>query len=220
MKWLNQLIAIALVTSLASPLAAQELSFTAAVDGTNVADDGVFFLSDTSDTVRADLTLGYEVYRNLIVFAEYHTGSEHAPVFDTMTMDFATHAARFGVQYRYPLLSWLHPYVLAGVGFNWGDIDLETDTNTYDDTDFGVSGFVLGGIALVWYFGDPADQDASALQRMGIGLTNDYGYTFGPGYTFDELQPEDGGGDPVANLGEVDMSGFTWRVGITLRDRF
>ena len=224
---LSTLLVTALVTAVITinplPVVAQELSFTASAAGHNVQDDGIFVFSDSSVNMAVNLSLGYEVFPNLSVLGEYETGSQSGDFLSAMQMDFTLYAARFGLQYRYPLLPFLQPYVQAGVSFNWGDVDLNTTSGTsYDDTAFGVGGFVMGGLALVWYFGDPvANPDVGAIKRMGIGLTNDYGYTFGPKLQFSELRPEDGNeSGPDANLGEVDLSGFTWRIGVTLRYRF
>ena len=208
-------IAVLLLSSLSAH--AQELSFSAFAAGHGLQDDGYFLLSDDNQSVRANLSLGFEVFENLSVFAEYDTGTEHGALFEDLTMTFTVNAACVGLVYRYPLLEWLHPYALAGVGACWGDIDLEAPAQTYDATDFGMGGFVLGGIEAVWYIGgrEPT-ADASFIQRLGLGVANDYGYSFGPSLDFDDLRPDSGGGTPV-DLGEVDLSGFTWRVGLTIR---
>lgn len=218
-------LAIALLSAIAfvassSTASAQELSLDVAGAFAVVGDDAYFGFADEDLASFADIGLGVEVWNGLSVVAEYRTGLERTTLFGTLESDFRTHAARLGLRYRYPLLSWLHPYVAAGVSFNWGDLDLDSGSRTYDDTAFGVGGYVLGGIAAIWYFGDPEGPDKVTFwDRLGIGITNDYGYTFGPTLAFDEVRPENAGGARPADLGEVDMSGFTWRIGLSIRYR-
>jgi hypothetical protein len=89
----------------------------------------------------------------------------------------------------------------------------------YDDTAFGLSVSSLGGFELVYAFGDPdAQEKVDFWDHVSLGLTNDYGYLFGPGLEFSELAPEGAEeGDPAVSLGTASLGGFMWRVGLLLR---
>jgi hypothetical protein len=212
-------ICFGLLLVAAAPAGAQELGLTILTSGQKVNDNGYFLFSDDNQAVRADLGLSVEVYEHLAAFAEYESGSESGTLFSDLGTDLTVYAARVGLVYRYPLLPFLHPYALVGAGAYWGDIDLDAPSQTYDDTAFGLGAFALAGLELIWYFGGAElEPDATVWDHFGLGITNDYGYTFGPTLHFDAFVPDGGGAAPV-DLGEVSLSGFTWRVGLTIRYR-
>lgn len=184
--------------------------------------------NDSYDVLSVDNTsgfgshgLGVEVYDNLRIFAEYEVSGENDPLFNDYEMDFALHTAVLAIEYAYPLIDYFHPHVRVGMGFYWGDIDLTTDRQTYDDTAFGLGFYALGGFDVLLPFGDPEAPGANFWDHLTVGLANDYGWAFQPTLSFDELLPEDDGADnPPINMGEVDLSGFMWRLALQVRYTF
>ena len=91
--------------------------------------------------------------------------------------------------------------------------------------ELGIGLTLLGGFDLLWRIGDPEAADAGFFDHLILGISNSYGYQFGPTLHFDELEPvvEDDDGEedtppaPPVDMGELDLGGFTWRLGISVR---
>lgn len=217
------------------------------ISGTAVAEEFIFTLNggaqfntnDTYDifssddqTTSANLAFGYEVIPNLRLALEYETSEEVDQLFESWDMSFAQHAMLASVEYSYPLLKWFRPHIRVGAGVFWGDIDLDIDGVAYDDTDVGFQLYAVGGYDLIWYLGDPDSPKANFFDHVGLGITNDYGWVQRTALTFDEILPVEGADpaddddEPVAqqgpaqNMGSVDLYGWTWRLGFTVRYRF
>jgi hypothetical protein len=221
-RWSPSRLAVALgllaIAVLAAPFAsAQEI-------GISLNPSGMINSHDSYDVISVDNAHGFgnyaitvEVFDGLRVAAEYEYGTENDTLFGSFDMDFAVHAALLAAEYRYPVFSWLHPHVRAAVGGYWGDIDLAVGDVTYDDTDFGIGFYALGGFDLVFLRADPDDPDPNFFDHLSLAVNNDYGYAFRPTLNFDGFHPEEREGAPEISLGEVDLSGFVWRVGLNVR---
>ena len=186
-----------------------------------------FNYSASYDTVNAtdhagalNLAVGYELIPNLHVGLEYETSEVRETLFSVFDTSFAQHAALAAIQYSYPLTDWFRPHVRAGVGAYWGDLDIHASGTEYDATEVGFQAYAVGGFHLLWYFGDPNAPKARFLDHLGLSLSNDYGWIQRTSLNFDELMAEEDGAQPTVSLGELDMSGWTWRVGFGFRYRF
>lgn len=209
---------------------AEEVIFTINGGSQFNTNDSYDIVSADDETTSANLAIGYEVIPNLRVALEYETSEEVDQLFDVWDMSFTQHAMLASVEYAYPLLKWLRPHVRVGAGVFWGDIDLDIDGVTYDDTDMGFQFYAVGGYDLIWYFGDPDGLKANFFDHLGLGVTNDYGWVQRTALTFDEILPveEEASTDdepvaqagPAQNMGSVDLYGWTWRLGLTIRYRF
>jgi hypothetical protein len=183
-------------------------------------------LSPRDQAAFGNYAIGYEVADHFALFAQYTFGTEKNRLFDTMALDFSTNAAQLGVEASYEVESWFRPHARLSLGAFWGDIDLQSDDVVYDQTAVGIAVTLMGGFDLLWKVGgDPNMPSAGFWDHVTLGLSNSYGYQFGPSLTFDELvvevdedddEPAYAEGDPI-NLGETDLGGYTWRLGISFR---
>ena len=223
------LILAALVLLTSGTALAEEFIFTlngAAQFNTN---DSFDIMSSDDQTTAANVALGYEIYPNLRLGLEYEASAEVDQLFSAWDMNFAQKAVLASIEYSYPLLKWFRPHVRIGAGAFWGDLDLEIDGVTYDDTDMGFQFYAVAGYDLIWYLGDPDGPKANFFDHLGLGITNDYGWVQRTALTFDEIVPVEGESsddEPVAqngppqDMGSVDLYGWTWRLGVSIRYRF
>ncbi len=213
---LMTLTAMALVLfALPAATDAQTLSLTLNAGQQYNYDDSFDGISVDDRADYGNYALGVEVIPNLTISAEYEYDEEVDPLLG-MDMDFDVHAALISVQYAYPLTGWFSPHVRVGGGAYWGDIELAGTGVNYGASDFGFGFYALGGFDLTWHLGDPGDPKSNFFDHLTFALTNDYGWMHRPTLSFDNLQPVNGDG-PEIDMGEVDLQGWTWRAGLSVR---
>ena len=134
------------VATLGGSATAQELRLELAGSNAYHYDDSYDVFSPTDRAGYGNYALGVRILDHLGLLAEYTFGSETETLFGDMDSDFTIHALQLGVEGSYDVFSFLRPIARAELGFMWGDIDLDVGNTMYDDTAFGLSLTLLGGL--------------------------------------------------------------------------
>lgn len=211
---------IALMTLVSTPAVAQEIVFT--WNGANQfnEDDSFDVISANDETPAVQVGLAYELYQNIRVGLEYEHTGEDDELFDGIDVSWGTNALLVSAEYAYPLTRWFRPHVRVGLGPIWGNLEMRTEDQTYEDGAVGFGAYAVAGYDLVWELGDPDDPKARFKDHLALGLSNDYGWVHRTSMDLDELGPRNNDpGDPTLNMGDIALSGWTWRLGFSLRYR-
>ncbi|MFN7133704.1 MAG: hypothetical protein ACK4N5_16625 [Myxococcales bacterium] len=120
-----------------------------------------------------------------------------------------------GATYRHALFKYLHPYARLAAGYDWATLTVgEQLQRTSRPSLTGMAGLGVP-VVMIDRGGEP-----HALFVLDFGL----GYTLRQSFVFDALEPEpparpapDAIGRVPLDLGRMQLSGITWRLGLTFR---
>ncbi|MBX7098409.1 MAG: hypothetical protein K1X89_11900 [Myxococcaceae bacterium] len=147
----------------------------------------------------------------------WRSGAASATAHGTLSSSLWVRGVDVSAGYRFAWLKHLEPYARAGVGLDWASLSL-TGSSALEQTVLHPSGTFLGGLQFPFALGVGAPGGLAFVVDLGVG------YVVRPAYTFDALAPPPPSGrqeDPIArgavNLGSMPLSGFTWRLGVTVR---
>lgn len=119
---------------------------------------------------------------------------------------------------RFLALSWLHPYVRVGVGYDWATLELFNETRL-TQTVGNIAGHGGVGVQLAARLTRQESRAVHLLFDIGAGAV------LRPAYAFTALGPapvtgaqsDPIGGRSTVNLGTLPLSGITWRILVGLR---
>ena len=147
----------------------------------------------------------------------WRSGSSGATAHQSVSSELRVRGLEVGAAYRYPWLKHLQPYVRLGAGWDWASLSL-LDVGCLTQTVSHPSGSLLAGVQVPFRLGSGAAWAPEVSIDLGLGGV------LRPAYAFGAMAPTPPSGrveDPIArgtvNLGAMPMSGFTWRLGLTVR---
>ncbi|MFZ5438496.1 MAG: hypothetical protein ACOZQL_00740 [Myxococcota bacterium] len=162
---------------------------------------------------------GFRVGFGLLdVEVAYAGGGTRALTQSTVPVQFELQGVQLALAYRLPVLSWLHPYVQLGGGYDWATLTLYS-ADRLTQTVGSASGSGLVGLQLLVKLGQPKLARAPWLV-FDLGL----GGVLRQAPNFDAMGPKPADKPPAdaiargtVDVGAVPLSGFTARLLVGVR---
>lgn len=179
-------------------------------------------LVDTDDhlvSFRVAAGTTFQLHRwQLDVEGAFSAGGTEATAHQQVASSLALTGFEVAGTARFVALSWLHPYVRVGLGYDWATLRLFNDTRL-TQTVGNVAG--QGGVG-VQLAARLTREDARAVHLL---LDVGAGAVLRPAYAFSALGPapvarppaDPLGARSTVNVGALPLSGITWRILVGLR---
>lgn len=193
-------------------------------------DDGYAAISGSGAAAGLGLGVGYELtaIQGLRVLASYDGDGSMQQRFDgDVDALWTRNRLMANMDYGVDIMDdFFRPLVRVGFGYSQQSLEMVTDDVRYRDIDHGLTGLAAGGLE---FSIGRSESRSTPLDRFSIGANLLLGYVWQSEASFDNMSSTGAPEEPTDDdpwprgsydAGSMQMSGFTWSMGASMRYQF